>query len=331
LRYILCLCPAPEILNPCKCDAKGISCGGNDVINLKNIFKAIDQKLNESEKHFKKFYLNNTAITEIEENTLYDLTFDEIQIINATKLKLIHTNAFNATNLVTKKFSVNYDDWKPIPHLIPLTDSPPTHDIFHMLSSIISLEEIDLCYTNITQIPSNAFKPINGAQNNLTFITFENSSSIAQIGDNPFYYLNNLNFLQLSGTKIDSIPKNAFNFEKESKKKLMLSLQWTKLNGTGFQLGSLENLKRPTDIYLGDNPKQTYLDEQIFRPFLEANDQNVIRIDIFHVSYIDCNDCRSYWLKKESKYYNRTNLWICSNGYKSLYDNTSFAQCEHFF
>jgi hypothetical protein len=24
-------------------------------------------------------------------------------------------------------------------------------------------------------------------------------------------------------------------------------------------------------------------------------------------------------------------LWICSNGYKSLYDNTSFAQCEHFF
>jgi hypothetical protein len=84
LRYILCLCPAPEILKPCKCDAKGISCGGNDFINLKNIFKSIDQKLNESEKHFKKFYLNNSAIAEIDENTLYDITFDEIQIINAT-------------------------------------------------------------------------------------------------------------------------------------------------------------------------------------------------------------------------------------------------------
>jgi hypothetical protein len=155
LRHILCLCPAPEILNPCKCDAEGISCGSNDVINLKNIFKAIDQKLNESEKHFKKFYLNNTAITEIEENTLYDITFDEIQIINAKKLKLINTNAFNATNLVTKKFSVNYGNWKPLPHLNPLTDSPPTHDIFHMLSSIISLEEIGLL---LHQYHKNSFE-----------------------------------------------------------------------------------------------------------------------------------------------------------------------------
>ncbi len=138
-----------------------------------------------------------------------------------------------------------------------------------------------------------------------------------------------MNFLSLCGTKIDSIPKNAFNFEKESKETLRLDLQLTKLNGTGFQLGSLENLKRPTDIYLGDNPKQTCLDEHIFRPFLDANDHNVIRIDIYDVPFIDCDDCRSYWLKKESKYFNRTNLWICSNG-KSLYDNTSFAKCEHF-
>jgi hypothetical protein len=177
-------------------------------------------------------------------------------------LKLIDTNAFNTTNLVTKKFSVNCDDWKPVSHFIPLTNFPPTHDIFHMLSSIISLQELELCYTNITQIPSNAFQPKNGAQNNLTFITVL----------------------------------------------LSLFLQWTKLNGTSFELGSLNNLKRPTDLYLGDNPKQTYLDEHIFRPFLKENDQNVIRIDIYDVSYFDCNDCRSYWLKKESKYYNRTNL-----------------------
>jgi Leucine-rich repeat (LRR) protein len=195
---------------------------------------------------------------------------------------------------------------------------------------MISLEEIDLCYTNITQIPSNAFQSINGAQNNLTSLVFDNSS-IAEIGDNPFYHLYNLSYLSISGTNIDLIPKNAFNFEKESKKTLIFGLQWTKLNGTGIQLGSLENLKRPTDLFLGDSPKQTYFDEHIFRPFLDANDQNRILIDITHVSYIDCNDCRSYWLKKESKYYNRTNLWICSDGYKNLNDNTSFVNCEHFF
>jgi hypothetical protein len=192
------------------------------------------------------------------------------------------------------------------------------------------LEELDLCYTNITKIPSNAFQSKNGAQNNLTFITFANSS-IAEIGENPFYHLNNLNFLSFSGTKIDSIPKNAFNFEKESKKNLIFGLQWTKLNGTSFELGSLDNLKRPTYLYLGGNPKQTYLDEHIFRPFLEANFQNVILIYIYHVLYFDFNDCRSYWLKKESKYHNRTDLWICSKDHKSLSDNISFANCEHFF
>jgi Leucine-rich repeat (LRR) protein len=118
-----------------------------------------------------------------------------------------------------------------------------------MLSSIISLEEIDLCLTNIAKIPSNAFQSKNGAQNNLTHIVFDNSS-ITEIGDNPFYSMNNLSYLSISGTNIDLIPKNAFNFEKESKKKLILGSQWTKLNCTGFQLGSLENLKRPTDLFL---------------------------------------------------------------------------------
>ncbi len=102
LKHILCLCPAPEVLNPCKCDTNGISCGGNDVINLKNIFKSIDQKLNESEKHFKKFYLNNTAITESKENTFYEITFNEIHIYNTKELKLIHTNANQRNDIIDK-------------------------------------------------------------------------------------------------------------------------------------------------------------------------------------------------------------------------------------
>ncbi len=44
----------------------------------------------------------------------------------------------------------------------------------------------------------------------------------------------------------------------------------------------------------------------------------------------DCDDCRSYWLKKESKYNNRTDLWKCSNG-KNYTDETNFAKCAHFF
>jgi len=65
IALTLALYPAPEILNPCKCGSIEISCGSNNVFNLKEIFKAIDQKLNESEKHFAKFYLNNTEITTV--------------------------------------------------------------------------------------------------------------------------------------------------------------------------------------------------------------------------------------------------------------------------
>jgi hypothetical protein len=66
------------MLKPCTCDAKGISCGGNNAFNLKRIFEDIDQKLDKKDKHFKEFYLNKTAIEEIEENTFFEVTFDEI-------------------------------------------------------------------------------------------------------------------------------------------------------------------------------------------------------------------------------------------------------------
>jgi hypothetical protein len=121
--------------------------------------------LKNNEKHFNQFELNNTAITELEENTFYEITFDEIYIYNATKLKLINTHAFTATNLVTKKFFVNrniYFTRGPS----ALTNSPPNYDIFHMLCSIISLEEIKFCITNISQIASRAFRSINRFQKN---------------------------------------------------------------------------------------------------------------------------------------------------------------------
>ncbi len=80
LKHTNCLCPSPEALYPCICDKNGITFGGTDALNLKHVFNNIDQNLGENEKYFKQFYLNNTAITEIEENTFFEVTFDEICI-----------------------------------------------------------------------------------------------------------------------------------------------------------------------------------------------------------------------------------------------------------
>ncbi len=190
--------------------------------------------MNKSEKHFKQFYLNNTAITELEENTFFEITFDEIYIFNATNLKLINKSAFNGTNSVTRKFIVNY----ALDHKTALNNSPPTHDIFYMLSSLINLERICLYSTNISEIPSHAFRLVNGTQNKLSFIEFA-FSPIVEIGDNSFSSLNNLSHLSFDYTNIQTIPKTAFSFDKDSNTRMNLFLQETQLNSTSFAIESL--------------------------------------------------------------------------------------------
>jgi hypothetical protein len=68
-----------------------------------------------------------------------------------------------------------------------------------------------------------------------------------------------------------------------------------------------------------------FLDQNIFLPFLKSNVENKI---LFGSSNdFDCDDCRSFWLKKEPKYSNRTDLTYCSNG-KAYSDSTNFAKCK---
>jgi hypothetical protein len=148
-------------LNSCKCNADRIQCGGDDAFDLKRIFANIGLKLENDEKNFKRFILNNTAINELEGNTFFDITFNEIYIHNATQLKLVNTRALSSTNLVTKKFSVNfyYDNYSR--HRRALINNSPNYYIFHFLSLFINLEVVYLCFTNIHEIPSYAFQSIN--------------------------------------------------------------------------------------------------------------------------------------------------------------------------
>ncbi len=319
----LCLCPDPELLNPCKCENNDyISCAGNQVLNLKHVFETIDQKSNIN-KQFKRFTLSNTAITELEENTFYGITFDEIYIYNATNLKLINTHAFNGTESVTKIFNINcYVGFCEENLSTPLINSPPNYDIFQALSSMKNLEVLYLFNTNISEIPSNAFRPINGIQNKLYLICFD-YSPIEKIGNNPFYDLNNLTYLSFKFSLIDSIPKNAFNLRNDSIFTLSLMLQFSNLNGSSFENGSLNNLKRPTDLELGGNTRLTYLDQTIYQPFFESNAKKSLFFG--ESKEIDCNDCRNYWLKKDPKYSNRTDLTICLNGRKYK-DSRNFAK-----
>jgi hypothetical protein len=97
------------------------SIGGNETLNLKHIFDNLSQQLPEGNKNFKEFKSNNTVITELQENTFYDLTFDRIYIENAPKLKLIQTNTFSETNWITSLLWIRS---------YPIINSRPNHDEF---------------------------------------------------------------------------------------------------------------------------------------------------------------------------------------------------------
>jgi hypothetical protein len=301
------------VINPCRCNATGIYCGGNEKLNLKHIFEYMNQVLPDNEKHFNKFYLNNTAITELEENTFYEITFDEIIIFNSTKLSLINTHAFTTTSLVTKTFQSR---------LTPLINSPPNYNIFYALTLILNIESIVIQQSNITEIPSYAFKPVIGPQNKLNLLWIDNGV-VQKIGNYPFFSLNHLNELSVDANNLDFIPKDAFHFEKESNEDLVLMMVANNLNDSSFEIGSFDNLRKPTLLYL-DNTLMTYLDEKIFSPFLELNHQNFIKFNYG----LNCDDCRNYWLKKDYHLFgNRTNISKCTNG-KSFFSNDNFVKCK---
>jgi hypothetical protein len=111
--------------------------------------------LGENEKHFKQFSWGNAAINEIEENTFFEVTFDEISISYARNLTSINWHAFTSTDLVTKVIEI---------YFTPIINSPPNYDIFLMLSSFINLEKLLINRTQISEIPSYAFRPVIGIQ-----------------------------------------------------------------------------------------------------------------------------------------------------------------------
>src|ERR1700759_3294659 len=101
-----CVCPDSNLLKPCTCIGNKtftyINCGGNEDIDLVQIFETLGKQLPKTEKHFKLFQLNNTFITELKDNT-----FDIIYIYNCSKLKTIHSNAFNTTDQVTTQLHID--------------------------------------------------------------------------------------------------------------------------------------------------------------------------------------------------------------------------------
>ena len=309
-------CFSSELIKPCICKNNGIICGGHSDIDLVNIFQTLEKKLTTNEKHFDFFQLSDTLITELKENTFKDITFDQISIYRCNNLSKIHINAFTGTQSVTKILNIFKNS------ILSSSDN----SIFEVISKFVSLEYLELVDNNITEIPSNAFLRKKGNQNNLENIVL-GGRSIETILPRAFYSLKGLNFISIYDTSIDYIPEYTFEFENESAQKLTLSFADNVfLNSSSFQQDSLMHFKRPVYIELGSSVNHfEYLDENVFENFLVSNPKNVI--DMTWVNF-DCNNCKNFWLRRQSHLLNRIMNLKCSN--KNLFNDTdNFADCPY--
>jgi hypothetical protein len=192
---------------------------------------------------------------------------------------------------------------------------------------MINLKQLQLDGTQITEIPSNAFQPLKGSESKIQFICF-NNSPIKKIGNDSFYGLKNLTLLSFDGTSLEFISSNAFHIENQTNEFLIIYLDNTKsLNGSSFDINSLSSFKRQTTIYMGNSPNFKFFDEKIFRLFFEADQRN--KIVLFENLLIDCDDCRSHWIVKETNYLKRFDLLPLKCLNKDILEiSNSFKNCS---
>jgi len=298
------------MIAPCKCILNDFICGGDEVINLKRIFNILSNFLPDEVKQFDRFVLNNTAITELQENTFSDITFERIHFENAYNLVLIDKFAFSGSSLTIKKLTSIKT---------PLTNSTDSYDLFTAISLMVNLEELSIKESNIIEIPTDAFRQINGQQKNLKLI--EINSALKKIGKNSLENLPSLKTLRLNNNNINYVSESAFNTLKENKLQLDIQLNNNQLGSTSFHSLAFSNLKRPIYLNLNHNAIK-YLDKVAFESMLNKNKMNRISIN-----RLDCDDCRSHWLLEN--HYSTSQLDItCSNGRKLL-DNFNFASCSN--
>ncbi len=264
--------------------------------------------LNDDKKHFTEFFLGNTNITELTENTFSDITFDRIRLNGAINLRRFDNFAFGANSFITKNFeAVN-------------TSLENSLNIFTALSLLKNLETIIINVSNISEVPDNAFRPLVGQQKNLISVDLS-SNQIIKVGKNAFQYLTALKRIDLTWNRINNIADNAFSFINGSNEQISILLYHNQINESSIKPSAFNELRRPAKITLDKNNMTTLLYD-VFSHFLAADHKNIVSF-----TNINCSDCRSFWLLKPL-YEKQLSQLKCSNQ-KAIIENGNFMNCKN--
>ena len=272
-------------------NAKTIRFNSKGNLNFKLLIQNVNRKHKLIHKHFKELKLENEDIESIENNDFDDVCFDEIKIQKCLTLKRIHFNAFGKHSDEIQKFHVFED-------LPDLTSEPGTdYDLYKLLNSFVCCNEIIIKSFDVQlqQISLNSLKKLG--------LNGEHSSiKIKSITDNAFNECDQIIEIDLRGNNLNKINEHTFHFRSEYVEKLVIHLiNNNRLNEKSFDTKSLVNFKRPVKLNLIGNAIR-YLDEKVFKPFLDKNEWNEIQIEKL---YFEVNHKENRWNQTNQGYNNR--------------------------
>ena len=253
---------------------KTVSFDKKGKLKLKYIMEVINVKYKNYNKYFNELIIENEDIESIERNDFSEIRFDKIVIKVCPNLKQIHWQAFGKNTQSIKDFYVD----KYLPKLE--SGSNTDYDLYKLINSLINCETIHM----------NSFddqlQPIK-LRNLKRFTCSGNPIHLVNsICSYAFYECDQIERINLSWNNIRCIDEHAFHFRNQNNKTLTIDLYKIQLDESSFALNSLINFKRPTKLKLKGNYIK-YLDEQVFKPFFNANQDNRILInkDSFNVDH----------------------------------------------
>ena len=298
-----------------------IKCELNSTKILPQIFNSMSKNLTENEKHFRRLIIKFLPRLKDDELTLYDnsfadITFDSIEIEG--RLKQISNNAFGKSKSTIMSLYCSS---------CVLENSLPNYNIWKAINEIVNLTVLDIGL-NVTEIPTNAIKPINGRESKLKLLTITAIKDII-IRSRAFQNLNHIIQILIqpsndmfSSTKIQRIEDQVFRTKEKLDFEFSITFQ-INVNGDSFINATFDGIQRPVSINFFSTSIQKdmkYLPESAFDSVLDnKRSEIVLGIGTGSSISLDCDDCRNKWLVTSQKYMQIQNS-ICKDGNGNLFN-----------
>ena len=247
-------------------------------------FSKISKNLNQNEKHFYYIYitLSKALNRTLNDNSFSDITFSAF---SGEGINKISTKAIGKSAESIKKF------WCEKCYL---ENDPPNYDVWNLfgqLNNVINMQ-IDLNVNEIPEIKTN--------QSQLAILTIGSKQNVT-VKTGAFKSLKNLKYIFFSDVNISKFESHSLNFGSNTTGNLNIFLMKVNLTGDGFSPETFDGVSKPIDIFISHSSNINYFPETTFKSVFNNNRSRISFGNDTDLSYVDCSDCRNYWLVKQGK------------------------------